>query len=409
MRQSRKKLFLLLMLFGLMFCAGSVKASAAVNVVKTAKTVTDGKWVKTSSGRKYKYSSGGYAKNVWLNIDGGIYCFNSKGIVKTGWFTSMSNRYYADRNGKIYVNRWLTYCGSKYFLRSNGVKAVSRWQLINGKYYYFNSKGKLVTGRIFSVSGKYYCVDGSGARVNSSWVTKSGKTYYCNSNGVCLTGWHKLNGNYYYFNSQGVLQKNKWIGDYYVDENGIRLTDCVVDGYTLDSTGKKIVEEFTGKYIFVGDSRIVGMSSAVSASNTVFIGKVGSGYSWLKSTASTKLAKYLNADANAKVIFAFGVNDLGNISSYISYYKKLIAKYPNTEFYMMSVNPVNETTAKKYGYTVKNSQIKTFNTKLKKAFSSRYVDTYTYLTNNGFSTSDGIHYKSSTYKKIYNYVISAVS
>ncbi|MCD7955774.1 MAG: hypothetical protein LUG93_08500 [Lachnospiraceae bacterium] len=472
MEGMRKRFLLFAMLFTLLIGAGSVKASAAtVNVVKTATVVSGGEWVTKTTGRKYKYEDGTYAKNIWLNIGGSIYYFDSKGICQTGWFTYNDNYYYASSTGKLYVSKWKTTKNYKYYLRANGTRGTSQWLKIEGKYYYFNAKGRLVTSSIFAVNGKYYCVDGNGVRVTSSlvkkngktyyfgedgvrlkssWLTLNGKTYYFNSSGVRVEGtlkkisgkyyyfksngallksswktisgktyyfnssgvrvqskWKKISGNYYYFDSNGVMLTSQWVGDYYVDENGVRLTDCVVDGYKLDSTGKK--GEYTGKYIFVGDSRIVGMASAVSDSNTIFIGKVGMGLSWLKSTASNTLATYLNKDSTAKVIFAFGVNDLYNISSYITYYNTLIAKYPDTEFYMMAVNPVNETTAKKYGYSVTNSQIAAFNKKLKAAFSSIYVDTYTYLNSNGFGTSDGIHYTSATYKKIYSYVISAVS
>ncbi|MCD8338431.1 MAG: hypothetical protein LUD18_14410 [Lachnospiraceae bacterium] len=410
MSGKKRYILLLAMLLGLLFSMGSVKASASdENVVKTAAAVSGGRFVTKTAGLKYWYAEGGYAKNIWLNIDGGIYYFNSKGVCQTGWFTYNGNTYYANKKGKIYVKKWKTSGTKKYYLRASGVMAQSQWLKISGKYYYFNAKGRLGTGKIFSVNGKYYCGDGAGARISSSWVKKNGNKYYFNASGVRVQGkWKKINGSYYYFDDDGILLTSQWIGDYYVDENGVRLTDCVVDGYTLDSDGKKVVEEFDGKYIFVGDSRVVGMASAVSDSNTIFIGKVGAGYSWLKSYASSALAAYLDEDPNAKVIFAFGINDLGNISLYITYYNTLIAKYTDTEFYMMAVNPVNETTAKKYGYSVTNTQIAAFNTKLKAAFSSVYLDTYTYLTTNGFSTSDGIHYTAATYKTIHTYVLSVI-
>jgi len=419
MYRKKRYLLLLVMLMGLLLCAGSVKASETTestesastteNVVKTATVVSGGQFVTKTAGLKYCYAEGGYAKNIWLNIDGGIYYFDSKGVCQTGWFTYNGNTYFANKKGKIYVKKWKTSGTKTYYLRASGVMAQSIWLKISGNYYYFNAKGRLVTGKIFKVKGKYYCVDGSGARVCSSWVTKDGNKYYFNSSGVRVQGkWKKINGSYYYFDDDGILLTSQWIGEYYVDENGVRLTDCVVDGYTLDSDGKKVEEAFDGKYIFVGDSRVVGMASAVSDSNTIFIGKVGAGYSWLKSSASSTLATYLDADPDAKVIFAFGINDLGNISSYISYYNTLIAKYTDTEFYMMAVNPVNETTAKKYGYSVTNTQIAAFNTKLEAAFSSIYLDTYSYLNTNGFSTSDGIHYTSATYKTIYGYVLSLI-
>ena len=108
------------------------------------------------------------------------------------------------------------------------------------------------------------------------------------------------------------------------------------------------------------------------------------------------------------VVFAFGVNDLGNVNSYISYYKSLQKKYPKAKFYYLSVNPVNEGTAAAYGYQVKNSQIKTFNKKLKSAFGGKYLNSYSYLTKNGFSTADGVHYTAATYQKLYKFIKSKI-
>lgn len=331
------------MFFSLLICTGSVTASAAVNVVKTAEVASSGEWEISTSGNQYKDASGIYAKSVWLNIDGGIYYFDSKGNVCTGWFTYKKNHYYADATGRIYVKQWKKTGSYRYYFRANGVMARNRWVLIDGKYYYFNSKGRML--------------------------------------------------------------KSQWIDGYYVGKKGYRLTDCKVDGCELDSTGKKVIK----KTIFVGDSRTVGMQSAVSASDTLFIGKVGSGYSWLVSSASSTLASYIKKYSSVQVIFAFGVNDLYNSSNYISYYKSLIANYPQVDFYIMAVNPVKESVASSHGYTVTNSQIRAFNKKIKAAFSSVYLNTYSYLNKKGFGTSDGIHYTAATYKKIYKYVIKAIS
>ena len=45
---------------------------------------------------------------------------------------------------------------------------------------------------------------------------------------------------------------------------------------------------------------------------------------------------------------------------------------------------------------------------MKNAFSTRYIDCYSYLVKKGYSTHDGLHYTASTYKKIYNFVVSKV-
>ena len=83
---------------------------------------------------------------------------------------------------------------------------------------------------------------------------------------------------------------------------------------------------------------MVGMKRTYSPSNTLYIAKEGMGYSWLKSTGGPTLKNNLKANPNVKVVLALGVNDLGNIQSYISYYRSLIKAFPKTKFYVLSVN-----------------------------------------------------------------------
>ena len=58
--------------------------------------------------------------------------------------------------------------------------------------------------------------------------------------------------------------------------------------------------------------------------------------------------------------------------------------------------------------SLSNTKIKAFNKKLKSAFGSRYLNTYSYLVKKGFKTFDGVHYTAATYKKLYNYVIGKI-
>ena len=102
-----------------------------------------------------------------------------------------------------------------------------------------------------------------------------------------------------------------------------------------------------------------------------------------------------------KVIFGFGVNDLGNVSRYISYFNDLIKAYPQAKIYILSVNPIVESKWKsKY---VSNKGIRNFNDKIFKAFKSRYINTFTYLCKSGYDTVDGLHYTADTYRKIYDF------
>lgn len=69
-------------------------------------------------------------------------------------------------------------------------------------------------------------------KTKNGWVTKNSKTYYYKK-GEKQTGWCRIKKKYYYFDARGVLQKNKIVGDkktgyYYVDADGIRVTDDVI-------------------------------------------------------------------------------------------------------------------------------------------------------------------------------------
>lgn len=410
MRKWRRLLFPALfvcLFFSSLAC--NTASAAQTNVITSAKKVTGGKWVTSSKGKRYKTADGKYLKNAWIKVSGKVYRLDTKGYCETGWFTWNKNKYYADKNGAVYYKKWYTDGKSRYYLQSTGVRAASKWLKVNGKYYYFEKTGKMSSNKII---GLYY-VGPSGVRVTSCWVKKNGKFYYFGSDGKRLSGtWVKSSQGYRYLGSDGAMAVDKWVGKYYVGSDGYRLTNCEKDGYWLNETGLKTVRVFQGDYIFVGDSRMVGMYHTVAPVNTLFIAKVGSGYTWLNETAGVKLKYYLDASPKVKVVLALGVNDLGNISLYLAYYRELVSLYPDTEFYFLSVNPVDDQYLKSYNPTayqwVNNAAIQKFNKNLKSAFSKKYIDSCSYLKKKGFGTADGIHYTADTYRKIYLYIKDSI-
>ncbi len=362
------------------------------DLADSAQKLSGGTWVENSRGLRYRRANGKFVKNMWIQADGKVYRIGSDKYAETGWFTCGGRKYYADSTGSVYYERWLTLKQKKYYFSASGVCVTKKWQKIGQKYYYFNKNGKLLTNCFV---GDYY-VDGSGARLTSAWVQSGGRRYYLDGSGKRLKNmWIRKDGKFYYMLSDGSMAVDCQIGNYYVDENGVRQEEHV-----------DIPEFFHGRYIFVGDSRMVGMSARVSRTDTAFIAEVGSGYSWLRSTAALSLDRLIKMSPDAKVILAHGINDLANISSYILFYQNLTAKYPATDFYMLSVNPVDYEKALQSGYSqVTNEKIMSFNEALQEAFGSRYLDTYTYLEKKGFETNDGIHYQAATYQKLFNYIL----
>ena len=152
--------------------------------------------------------------------------------------------------------------------------------------------------------------------------------------------------------------------------------------------------------VYIGDSRTVGLNNVIGMSDlpdTYVIAKVGKGYNWYVKTGSTELQqiKAEHPHDNWIYIFNLGVNDLGNLEKYKVLIDDLEAE---ATVYTVSVNPTVDSKTK-----VKCSSIETFNAGLQ-TVADNYVDTYTYLQNNGFVANDGLHYNKATYQTIYTLI-----
>lgn len=118
---------------------------------------------------------------------------------------------------------WKTTSKGKRFYISKEAGYARGWKKINKKWYYFDQKGYLQKG----------------------WLKLNGDTYFLNKKtGERISGkWFSVGKRYYYAASNGKVQKNKWIGNYYVGANGRRVYGWLKLGdktyYMNTSTGKK--------------------------------------------------------------------------------------------------------------------------------------------------------------------------
>ncbi|MBR2548543.1 MAG: SGNH/GDSL hydrolase family protein [Clostridiales bacterium] len=160
-------------------------------------------------------------------------------------------------------------------------------------------------------------------------------------------------------------------------------------------------------YIFVGDSRFVGMKDALNGyvdADVRFVAEVGQGLGWLK-----KVAPDLYNESGKTIIFNLGVNDLYNVSGYVDFYNNLPQDFvENNTLVIMTVNPVDEQREADFGYSVKNSEIESFNNTMRSDLDSLYfnmIDSYTYVQSSSFKTTDGLHYTNDTYRLIFDYAV----
>lgn len=278
--------FFLMVFLVVLACAGSSWADFV--------TVNGSTMYKTASG---KYLTG------FQKIDGEIYYFNSSGVLKKkGWIkTSDGNEYYASKTGALLRNQWFKN-RRKYYLTDSGAKAKGLTKIENKLYYFSTTNGKLQKGKKlkdkdgslyitnkkgivyqnilfkFKTATYYAGADGKlakgltkignhlyffkkkGKMAAKSLKTVNGATYYFKKRGrAARSQWVKIKGNYYYFQEDCTMAKSQFVGNWYVDENGVRKTASEapssglnkIDGkyYIYDSNGKLV----KNKWVKVGE------------------------------------------------------------------------------------------------------------------------------------------------------------
>ena len=154
-----------------------------------------------ASGNTYHASaSGALLRNRWYSDSTGKYYFDARGIGFEGVHLIDGERY-TFAHGKVsYKPAWQKDSKGWWYRHADGSYTKNDWEKINGKYYYFNGSGYMVTG----------------------WQKLNGKWYYFEADGsMAGKGWHKIGGKWYYMYESGAMATNTWIGDNYVDADGV--------------------------------------------------------------------------------------------------------------------------------------------------------------------------------------------
>ncbi|SDB30538.1 Lysophospholipase L1 [Pseudobutyrivibrio sp. YE44] len=165
-------------------------------------------------------------------------------------------------------------------------------------------------------------------------------------------------------------------------------------------------EQSSRQLVFIGDSRTVGMNSAIGKDGNLWSAKVGMGLSWMKSTGVPAVEGQINA--NSDVVILMGVNDVRSLSyteKYIKYINEKAATWTalGANVYYVSVNPITFESASYPG--ISNSLIEKWNARMQQGLSEnvKYIDTYS-QTVGKLSSKDGMHYNKSSYKTIYTLI-----
>lgn len=200
----------------------------------------------------------------------------------------------------------------------------------------------------------------------------------------------------------------------------------------------------TRKYqqvIMVGDSRMYHTqmiaaslygSNYLASRHISIVGRNGQRLNGFSNTANTLgtygrlMSEIKSLDPNKKtaIVFNLGVNDLRSTynftttkrryAAYLNNLEKELNNY-NCDLILMSVNPVNSTTAATALHS--DERVRQFNAYLKENVNyDGYIDTYTWLYRTGFSfyhyrrlIDDGLHFSPASSMRILRYVIQRVN
>ena len=235
------------------------------------------KWL-TVNGKPQLYINNNLATG-WQKVDGKIYYFDDKGVMKTGILELKDKRYYFDEDG-VKKTGWVNEGGKDYYITDDGSKPTTiiakgekiyyvkegiqqtglqqidkKWYYLladgsrktglvqdaNKKWYYITNDGERKVGLVKDSEGAYHYLTPEGERKTGS-ITIDGVTYRLADRASSKPGWNKMDGKWYYYDAEDNM-KTGWVKDgswYYLDASGVMQTGWQkIDGvwYYLDGSG----------------------------------------------------------------------------------------------------------------------------------------------------------------------------
>ena len=167
--------------------------------------MNDGQWW-------YRYGDGSYPVAKFDTINGKKYYFDNSGYMVTGWKLIDKDWYYFNGSGCMIKDQWI----GNYYIGKDGKMAKSQWV---GKYY-VDASGMWQPDRWIN-DGQWWYRYGDGSYPKEKFDVIGDNVYYFDKNGYMVTGWNCIDKKWYYFNDLGIMAKDIWIGNYYVDKYGV--------------------------------------------------------------------------------------------------------------------------------------------------------------------------------------------
>ena len=146
------------------------------------------------------YVDGKRVKGLY-EYDGATYYFDSQGFMQTGWVEFDEGWRYFGEDGKM-VTGWL--------------------QLGNVWYYFDPTTGLMYNNRLATIDkSTYYFYDWGGMASDWWYEAEDGWYFFGGSGAMKAAQWLEWKGDWYYLTEAGKMAADTYIGEYYVDADGV--------------------------------------------------------------------------------------------------------------------------------------------------------------------------------------------
>ena len=301
-------------------------------------------WIRNGNRWWYRHADGSYTSNGWEVINGAWYYFDGAGWMVTGWLKRPSGWYYLTGSGAM-ATGWIQLGSTWYYLNESGtmqadtwignnyvdgsgawipgkVKAQAGWIQSGSRWWYRHADGSYTRNNWEMINGSWYYFDGAGWMV-TGWLKLGNNWYYLNpGNGAMVTGWLQLGSTWYYMNGSGAMETDTWIGNSYVDANGVwDQSKTKAQAYWVLNGDRWMLVQEDGTYAKKCWKTVGGKEYYLDENGYMVTGwlKQGSTWYYLKPTAKN------SAEKVGEKAYNYWVGTAGIGGYYIDKYGRMVA------------------------------------------------------------------------------------
>ena len=301
-------------------------------------------WIQSGSRWWYRHTDGSYPTNGWEVINGAWYYFDGAGWMVTGWVKLSGTWYYLTGSGAM-ATGWIQTGGTWYYMNTSGamvtdtwignnyvdgsgawipgkVKAQAGWVQSGSRWWYRHADGSYTRNNWEMINGSWYYFDGAGWMA-TGWLKLGNNWYYLNpGNGAMVTGWLQLGSTWYYMNGSGAMETDTWIGNSYVDANGVwDQSKTKAQAYWVLNGDRWMLVQEDGTYAKKCWKTVGGKEYYLDENGYMVTGwlKQGSTWYYLKPTAKN------SAEKVGEKAYNYWVGTAGIGGYYIDKYGRMIA------------------------------------------------------------------------------------